>query len=271
MNSQSRSGPYLMSLLLFMTLLVASCGDSGSPGPDGPVGPQDTVGPVGPVGDDGEGIDGSGDIVTEDRDISGFDQIVFRGEGRVVVTQGNGESLTIETDANLLEFIETDVRNGALEIRTAEEVDIDPTDSVEYRIEVANLASLEHAGVGTFEVNAWTTEEGTVVLTGVGDVRIGTFTGSMLSVQSDGVGAISVGGTVAHQEVTIAGLGTYEAGDLESETATIYARDSGSATVWVQASIDVVVSDLGSVSYFGTPRLTKQLSGSGIITGMGAK
>ncbi len=50
-------------------------------------------------------IQGSGDVITESRDVSGFDSVSLTGIGRVIITQGDKESLTIEADDNLLEYI----------------------------------------------------------------------------------------------------------------------------------------------------------------------
>ena len=61
-------------------------------------------------------VRGSGDIVKESRDVDGFDRIVVTGAGTVIITQGGSESLTIETDDNLMEYIETEVSGNTLEI-----------------------------------------------------------------------------------------------------------------------------------------------------------
>ena len=44
----------------------------------------------------GCGIRGSVDVVTEDRGVSDFDRVSLTGAGKVIVTQGEKESLTVE-------------------------------------------------------------------------------------------------------------------------------------------------------------------------------
>ena len=56
---------------------------------------------------DASTVKGSGNVVTKERDVSGFDKVVVSGLGRVIVTQGDEESLTVETDDNLMQYIET--------------------------------------------------------------------------------------------------------------------------------------------------------------------
>src|SRR5690242_12646963 len=58
---------------------------------------------------DGHTVHGSGNVVTEARPVSGFDRVSVSGAGQLKVTQGDAESLTIETDDNLLPYIRSEV------------------------------------------------------------------------------------------------------------------------------------------------------------------
>src|SRR6266540_758553 len=62
-------------------------------------------------------LKGSGIVVSERRQVSGFDKIYCRSSGTLRVTQSGTESLTIEADNNLMELIETKVEDGELRIR----------------------------------------------------------------------------------------------------------------------------------------------------------
>ena len=50
-------------------------------------------------------VRGSGDIETEERDVSGFDEVYLSGIGNLIVTQGEEESLVIEADDKLPSLI----------------------------------------------------------------------------------------------------------------------------------------------------------------------
>ena len=47
-------------------------------------------------------IDGSGNIVTESREVRGFDRVNLSGFGEVIIEVGDEESLTISTDDNII-------------------------------------------------------------------------------------------------------------------------------------------------------------------------
>ena len=59
-------------------------------------------------------VQGSGNMVTEPRDVSGFNRVSLSGSGEVIITQGGEESLTIETDDNIMEYVTAEVRGGTL-------------------------------------------------------------------------------------------------------------------------------------------------------------
>ena len=51
-------------------------------------------------------------MITASRSVSGFSSIQVNLGAELVLTQGNGESLNIEADDNLMPYILTDVHNG---------------------------------------------------------------------------------------------------------------------------------------------------------------
>ena len=55
-------------------------------------------------------IQGSGDVITESREVSGFDSVSHTGIGQVIIVQGDEESLNIKADDKLMEYKTTEVR-----------------------------------------------------------------------------------------------------------------------------------------------------------------
>jgi hypothetical protein len=216
-----------------------------------------------------DGIDGSGTIVSEARTVAGFDQITLAGEGTVIVTTGHDPSLTIETDDNLLSHIETTVRNGVLEIATEPGTNIDPSDSVVYRVAATDITGLTLTGAGSFRLGECETEAFSVVLAGAGDVEIERLVADNLDVDIPGVGSVTVAGKVVSQEVNLPGAGDYRGENLESSEATVTASGVGSATVWVTTDLEATVSGVGSIDYFGSPHVTQSVSGIGAVTSRG--
>ena len=64
----------------------------------------------------GQSLKGSGVIVTEDRDVSGFNQVDVSVPVNLLIEQGEGESFEITGDDNILPRIKTEVAGGMLKI-----------------------------------------------------------------------------------------------------------------------------------------------------------
>ncbi len=218
-----------------------------------------------------EKIEGSGDVITESRDVSGFDRVVLAGEGRVVITVGASESLTIEADDNLMQYLETTVSGGALEIATSEGVDVDPSRGIVYRVGVAELTGVELLGGGAFEVDRVEADTFDVLLAGGGEISIDNLSAADLSVELLGGGDITLSGIVDVQSVVVAGAGGYNAGKLESSIANVDIPGSGEVTVWAVDELDVSITGVGSVDFFGNPVVGQQVTGTGSVTALGEK
>jgi len=219
-------------------------------------------------------IQGSGNVVTEERDVSGFDSVVVSGLGRVIVTQGDEESLTIETDDNLMQYIETKISGRTLELGFTDEVERnipDPSDSIIFHLSVIDLTTLNISGAASFEIQELDTDRLEIELSGAGDVRIDSLTTTDLVITVSGAGNIELAGQVVTQEIILKGLGGYDAPDLESQEATVKIGGAGSATIWVLDTLDVTIGGAGNVEYFGNPTVTQDITGAGTITSRGDK
>ena len=51
-------------------------------------------------------IVGSGNIETQTIDVSGFDRVLLKGFGEVYIEQGPRESLSVQTDANIIPLLD---------------------------------------------------------------------------------------------------------------------------------------------------------------------
>jgi hypothetical protein len=216
-------------------------------------------------------IRGSGNVVTEERQVSGFDSVALSGVGRVIVTQGDEEALTIETDDNLMRYIETEVRNGTLELGLARNTIPIPSQSIIFRVSVVDLTGLDSSGAGSFEIGKVDTDRLKVTLSGAGDVGVDSLSATDLEVTISGAGNVELTGQVEAQEIDLSGLGSYNAPDLESRAASVRISGAGNTVIWVLDTLDVTISGAGNVEYFGSPEVTRDVSGAGRVTSRGDK
>ncbi len=197
--------------------------------------------------------EGSGVLVTEQRDVSGFDRVSFEGFGTLIITHGSEESLTIEAEDNILPRIETRVHGGTLEIGfdTDRWKDIvRPTKSITYTLTVITLDGIALSGAGSIEARGIDVER--------------------FDVELSGAGSIEISGFAAAQEINVSGAGSYDSAELQSEHIDVNISGAGAATVWATESLDVNISGVGNVSYYGDPQVRENVSGLGNLKALGS-
>jgi hypothetical protein len=211
-------------------------------------------------------IKGSGDIITESRDVSGFDKVTLAGFGDVTIEIGDQESLTVTTDDNIMSYVETEVKNNTLVLSLDDpgwNSGFNPTDGIKYELVVTELSRVNVSGAGRVEVNDLETEKLRVDLSGAGSFEINSLTADEFVVNQSGAGTIFASGQVKGQELTSSGVGSYHATELESETAIVEFSGAGSASLWVTELLDISISGVGNVIYYGSPRIIQNVSGVG--------
>jgi hypothetical protein len=94
----------------------------------------------------GNSTQGSGNIITGEREVSEFNKLHLKGSGNVFLSQGEEQSLIIKTDDNILPLIETDVSGKKLTISHGKH-NLRPT-VFEVFITVKNIEDVAISGSG---------------------------------------------------------------------------------------------------------------------------
>lgn len=217
-------------------------------------------------------ISGSGTLITESRDVNGFDQVTLEGSGEVILTQGDTESLTVETDDNLMQYVSTEVRDGTLylDLRNEQFTHIGPTQLI-FRLDVKEIVGLNVLGSGSIEADSLTTDRLSFDIVGVGDVLVDSLQAGELQIHIGGSGNLELAGTATEQDINIGGSGRVLAPDLRSEVVNVRTGGSGDATVWASNTLDARIAGSGKVNYYGSPSVSSSITGSGILISLGDK
>jgi len=216
-------------------------------------------------------LQGSGVVIVEDREVGNVCRVSLVSAGRVILTQGQEESLQIESDQNLLPYITTVAREGTLVLgftKAALGMRVRPT-VLRYHLTVETIAALRLAGVGDIRAPSLDVGALEIALSGAGDVAIASLHAGRLAVCLEGVGNVELGGQVTGQEVWIGGSGTYHAGELQSEAVDVVVSGMGDATVWATRTLRIKIPGGGSVKYHGSPQVRSRVSGLGQVISLG--
>ena len=215
-------------------------------------------------------VRGSGNVTTEERQVSGFTGVALSGSGHLIIEEGESEGLRVEAEDNLLPYIVTEVKGGVLELGQRPNVNLWPRQPINFYLTITNLESLVVSGSGQAEAPELAADRFNLVISGSGDAKLDSLDTQDLTVRISGSGKVDIGGGNADkQDVDISGSGKYAAPDLNSTDAQVHISGSGSATMRVSENLNVVVSGSGDVQYYGRPRVQQTVSGSGKVRQIG--
>ncbi len=190
---------------------------------------------------------GSGTVISEARNVSGFTGVRLAGSGDVDLKLGPTESVTIEAEDNILPLIETTVSTGKLIIRTKPFTNIKATKDIHVTVVAKSIDEITLGGSGSIHA------------TGI--------TGPRLIVALPGSGDITVTGTTRNATLTLLGSGNIYCDGLKANAVSVQIMGSGDVTTYADQSLDASIFGSGNVRYSGEPaQVTKNIKGSGSIT-----
>ena len=189
------------------------------------------------------GIRGNARIKTEERPITTFANV--DASGAFEIEWQNGQpAVRVTTDENLLPYIENNVSEDTLHLRTREHVW--PTHGVKVVI-----SSPTRAG-GRIR--------GAVKLT------VKQLSGPTFALESKGASEVLLDGNIGRLLADMTGASKLAADGLQTKTAEISTTGAGDAEVAVSDTLNVVITGAGKVTYSGNPpTIKKQITGAGSI------
>ncbi len=193
-----------------------------------------------------ETANGSGNVTSESRNVSDFDEVELNGVGNLSIQQTGSESLIVEAEEDVIPKLRTEVENNRLVIGPKPNTSIHTSEPINYKLTVEDLNALEVSGSGNIDAEDISTDELAVTISGAGDVK--------------------TSGRADSQDIDISGSGDYKARNLESEEAKIEVGGTGSAIVNVSNELNAKVSGSGSVEYIGAPTVDQEVSGAGRVS-----
>lgn len=188
---------------------------------------------------------GSRNLITQNRGGAAFQSIISNGSVQVYIQQGNFYDISVRTDDNILQYLETIVENNTLTIEFRRGYSVSPS-MAEVYITMPSLRSIALNGsanvIGQGNINA-----------------------DVLDLIINGSGNISLSGFADYLRVGINGSGNIRTGNMNVRNADINITGSGNVEVSVSNDLNVTITGSGDVYYKGNPRLSLNIRGSGRV------
>ncbi len=194
--------------------------------------------------DDSVKIIGSGKIITEARNVESFHTVSTNSIIDVTIKQSDNQSVSVTTDDNVIQQVETKVSNGTLFIglEDGEYKDI----TIKIAVEIPTLNAIDNLGTGDMNIEGFSDlDTFKAKLTGTGDVKL-TGSAEQLFVKSLGTGNFKGFGFIVEEcEVSQTGTGNCE----------IHAINT----------IEGKLTGTGNLYYRGTPKINVTTVGTGKV------
>jgi hypothetical protein len=212
-------------------------------------------------------VRGEGPAVKQDRDGGKFNEIHTHGSFNVEITDGATNSVKVEAQQNLQQYIEVENRGGELHIRNKEGYNIQPDGEITIYVTAPSLKGIYLAGSGnvksTNQLNGSDVFE--IKSAGSGNVTIDIETAS-LKTSIAGSGNVTLKGKTSDLEGKIAGSGNIRAKDLQSANTSVQISGSGNAEVVATQKLNTNIAGSGDVKYWGNASVDSKVRGSGRVS-----
>ena len=205
-------------------------------------------------------VKGDGNVVKKERTATPFDGLRVSTGIDVYLKQGDKESITLEADENLHEYIITEIKDGVLHVYT--DANIWSAKMKRVYVTMKNVTSLRTSSAG--DIIGETPVKGTdieISVSSAGNIRLEVFARE-LEVSISSSGDVSLSGEAETLNADLSSAGDLEAYNLKVKNADISVSSAGDAKVSVSEKIKARASSAGDISYQGDPKYVDAHSSS---------
>jgi hypothetical protein len=207
-------------------------------------------------------IQGEGPVVTEERNTSYFSGLNVRSGIDVSLKQGDKETITVEAEGNILQYIKTEIRDNVLHIYIEPNINIrfNGTKKVYVTMKDINSVKTTSAGdvTGLTPVNTINLKLNT---SSAGDIKL-EVNATLIEIDISSAGNITLSGKADILNADLSSAGDLEAYELKVKEADISVSSAGGARVDVADKLIARSSSAGDIYYSGNPEFVDAHSSS---------
>lgn len=210
-------------------------------------------------------LSGSGNIITETKNVERFNGISAGSGFDVEVHIGSPASVVIEADDNIMKLVKVRVEGDVLNIHMKNGLSLTNA-HLKAKVTVPSLNYIESSGAATVQVLDEIKDDRKIKLHASGAASLeAKVDAPEIETESSGAADVRVSGRTRDLRAHASGGAKISAGDLMSENAD--AEASGAATVHVYASVKLKAdaSGAGNIYYKGDAAVQPSTSGAGNV------
>lgn len=187
---------------------------------------------------------GSGNLISENRDVASFTKIENPTSINVVISEGNDQMVEVSADDNIIKDVKTAVQNGVLKVDLSKGNYIDVTITVS--VTIPKLKEMQNTGSGNMTVSGF---EGL----------------TNLNIVNEGSGSVVINGSGIVLSLKNSGSGSYQGFGYVVQNCTVNNSGSGNCEINCTDELNGSNSGSGSIFYKGSPTIDISNTGSGNV------
>jgi len=205
-------------------------------------------------------VRGNGNVVKKERNVESFDGIKVSSGVSVYLRQGDKESVTVEADENLHEYILTEVKGGVLHVYT--DVNIREPEKERVYVTMKEIRSLKTSSAGDIIGEApLKCDDVEIDVSSAGDIKL-DLTAKKVEVDISSSGNVRLSGEADNLNAGLSSAGDLEAYEFKVKEADVTVSSAGDAKVYVSERISAHASSAGDITYKGDPKYVDAHSSS---------
>lgn len=196
-------------------------------------------------------VHGNKKVVTSEREAASFNNLRVSTGINVFLKQGNDESISVEADENLHEYILTEIKNGVLSVYS--EVNIRDAEKMSVYVTMKEITSLSTSSAG--DITGETplkSDRVELSASSAGNIRIEIYA-KKIDANISSSGDISLKGETDMLEADLSSAGDLNAYGLQAREAEVSVSSAGDANIYVTEKITGRASSAGDINYKGDP------------------
>lgn len=212
-------------------------------------------------------IKGDGNITTANRSTGDYDGLKAAGPMDFKLIQGSEGEISIKGDANLMEYIVTEVMDNNLVVKVKDGYNLKPSQTIIITIPYESISYVSLAGSGDVENSGIIKADAfKVSLAGSGDINLNV-TAESIESNISGSGDIELKGSANNLSTKVTGSGDFDGKSLESNNVTAKVTGSGDINVVCNGELTARVTGSGDITYSGKPtNKDTKVTGSGSVS-----
>lgn len=212
------------------------------------------------------GIEGNGKIKTENRHVESFNSIDVGGNFEVHITQGPLADVRIETDENLMEYIEIETAGDALQIKTRNNTNIDPSGKAKVFVSAPLYKRLQISGASNLisETTISSPDGMDLDLSGASNAKLDLKT-PRIEADLSGASTANIKGEAKKVSVIASGASNFNCYDLLTESTDLNLSGASNAEVFASVELKAEASGASDAKYKGNPTVNQNVSGAGSV------